>query len=232
LHGANPLGRVIISGYQPSETQMTVVGVVPDSYYRSLRETLQPIVYQPIAQTASLPGAEVTVRTAIRPASTLIRPVAAAIGEDTRVRSITTTMSDQIAATLRQERVVAWLSGALGVIALVLSAVGLYGVTRHSVESRRRELGIRLMLGSAPSGVVAITLRRVGLLVGCGLIAGVLASLLATRYISTLLFDVQPRDPLTLVLAAATLALVGLIAAWQPVRSATRIDPVDVLRQG
>jgi ABC-type antimicrobial peptide transport system permease subunit len=158
--------------------------------------------------------------------------LAAAVGEDKRVRSTTTTMNDQIAATLRQERVVAWLSGALGVIALVLSAVGLYGVTRYSVESRRRELGIRLMLGSEPARVIWLTLKRVGLLVGCGLTAGVLASLLATRYIASLLFGVQARDPLTLVSAAAVLALVGLLAACRPLRSAIRINPIDVLREG
>jgi putative ABC transport system permease protein len=231
FRGADPLGRIITSGSQPNLTEMTVVGVVADSYYRNLRETLQPIVYQPLEQTTSLPGVEITVRAAALPASSLVRPLAAAIGDDKRVRSVTTTMSSQIAASVRQERLVAWLSGALGALALVLSAVGLYGVTEYAIASRRRELGIRLMLGSDPARLVATTLGRVGLVVGCGLAAGVLASLLSTRYIATLLFGVKARDPLTLGLAAAVLTLVAAIAAWRPIRGATRIDPVEVLRQ-
>ena len=233
FNGANPLGRVIVSG-TPGHglSQMTVIGVVADSYYRSLRETLQAIAYVPIAQTASMPGMELTVRVANGPASALVKPISAAVGADSRLRSTTTTMSEQIAGTIRQERIVAWLSGALGGIALALASVGLYGVTRYSVESRRRELGIRLMLGSDPAGVVWLTLKRVALMIGGGLGAGAFLSLWATRYIATLLFGVRPKDPSTIATAIALLVIVSMLAAWRPVRRATRIDPLEVLREG
>jgi putative ABC transport system permease protein len=230
--GANPLGRAIIQSPTREATLMTVIGLVPNSYYRSLRETIQPIAYVPVAQASSMPNVALTVRAAGGPTSALVRPVSAAVAQDRRLRVVTTTYRDQIAGTLRQERLVAWLSGSLGGIALALAALGLYAVTMYSVQARRHELGIRLMLGSAANGLVWLTLKRVGVLIGSGLVGGTIATLWACRFIATLLFGVQPRDLGTVAAAAALLTLVGLIAAWRPVRSATRIDPVEVLRHG
>jgi putative ABC transport system permease protein len=230
--GANPLGRIVIQSPTDEPTPLTVIGVVPNSYYRSLRETLQPIAYIPVAQASSMPNVVLTVRAASGPSSALVRPVSAAVGQDRRLRLVTTTYSDQIAGTLRQEQLVAWLSGSLGAMALALAAVGLYAVTKYSVESRRRELGIRLMLGSEAASLMWLTLKRVGLLVASGLVGGTVASLWASRFIATLLFGVEPRDLATVAAAAGLLTTVGLLAAWRPVRSATRIDPVEVFRNG
>ena len=228
--GANPIGQVVIQAPGDHQVSMTVVGVVPNSYYRSLRETLQPIVYEPIAQATSVPAVVLTARTARGSSVAMVKPVSAAVGEDRRFRLVTTTYAAQVAGSLRQERLVASLSGSLGLIALVLAAVGLYGVTRHTVQSRRRELGIRLMLGSDPPAIAWLTLRRVAGLVGAGLAAGTILSFLSSHFIAGLLFAVQPHDFPTLAGAAVLLTMSGGLAAWRPLRQAARIDPVEVLR--
>ena len=123
-----------------------------------------------------------------------------------------------------------WLSGFFGGLALLLAALGLYGVTSYAVGRRRAELGVRLALGAGPRDIRRIVLRRVVWLVGLGIVAGIALSLWAARFIETQLFQLQPRDPVTLALAAAVLFAIGLLAGWVPARRAARIDPVIVLR--
>jgi ABC-type antimicrobial peptide transport system permease subunit len=123
------------------------------------------------------------------------------------------------------------LSGFLGALALLLAGLGLYGVMSYAVSRRRMELGIRLALGAAPRAVVRLVLTRVGLLVGAGVVAGAAASLWLARFVAPLLYGLQPRDPVTLLAAALTLAAVGALAAWLPARRASRIDPAVVLRE-
>ena len=135
-------------------------------------------------------------------------------------------------AALTQERIVAMLSGFFGGLALLLAALGLYGVTSYAVSRRRTEIGIRMALGAAPGGVVRLVLRRVAILVGLGIVAGCAVSLWAARFVATLLYGLQPRDPSTLVAAAVVLGTIGALAGWLPARRASRIDPARVLRDG
>jgi ABC-type antimicrobial peptide transport system permease subunit len=118
-----------------------------------------------------------------------------------------------------------------GVLALLLAAIGLYGVTTYAVTRRHIELGIRMALGSTPAGVVRLVLGRVVLLVAAGVVVGVLASWWAAGVVKSLLFGLAPRDPATMVGAVAVLALVGGIAGWLPAARASRIDPARVLRE-
>jgi putative ABC transport system permease protein len=141
-------------------------------------------------------------------------------------------LADQVDASLLQERLVAMLSGFFGGLALLLAGLGLYGVTAYAVSRRRTEIGIRLALGARPGGVVRLVLRRVALLVGAGVVVGGVASLWAARFAGSLLYGLQPRDPVTLAAAAAVLAGVGALAGWLPARRASRIDPARVLREG
>src|SRR5262249_48725599 len=141
------------------------------------------------------------------------------------------TLGDQVDASLTQERLVAMLSGFFGALALLLAGLGLYGVTSYAVTRRRGEIGIRMALGAAPAGGVRLVLGRVVWLVAIGVTIGVGVSAWASRFVSSLLFGLQPRDPVTLVASVITLAAVGAVAGWLPAWRASRIDPAEVLRE-
>ena len=140
---------------------------------------------------------------------------------------------DQIRAAVTQERVVAILAGFFGGLALLLAALGLYGVTSYSVNRRRTEIGVRMALGANPRGVIRLVLGRVSQLVALGVILGVLLSWWASRFVAaSLLFGLQPRDPIALATAVIALVLTGAVAGWLPARRASRLDPSRVLRDG
>jgi putative ABC transport system permease protein len=135
-------------------------------------------------------------------------------------------------SALSRERILAILSGFFGALALLLAGIGLYGMTSYAVSRRRSEIGIRMALGASAGRVVQLVLARVALLVGLGVALGAAASLWASRYVESLLYGLQPRDPVTFIGAALVLAAIGALAAWMPARRATRIDPARVLREG
>ena len=141
-------------------------------------------------------------------------------------------LADQVDGSLTQERLIAQLAGFFGALALLLASLGLYGVTTYTVARRRTEIGIRMALGAAPRGIVRLVLTRVSLLVGVGILAGASASLWASRFVASLLYGLEPRDPAMLVGAAVTLAAVGTVSGWLPAWRASRIDPAEVLHVG
>jgi ABC-type antimicrobial peptide transport system permease subunit len=143
------------------------------------------------------------------------------------LRPLRSDVGDEMA----QERLVALLASAFGVVALQLTALGLYGVTSYGVARRRVEIGIRIALGSQPAAVIRLVVLRTGLAVMAGLVVGIAASLWLSRYIAPLLFGVAPRSPSAWATAAVVLIATGVAAAWLPTRRATRVDPIDVLRQ-
>ena len=140
------------------------------------------------------------------------------------------TFDQLVEATVTQERLVALLSGFFGGLALLLAAVGLYGLVAHAVRARQMEIGLRVALGAAPSDILRLVFHRVGLLIAAGLALGLVGSLWAARFVEALLFKLEPRDPVTFAGAAAALVAVGVVAAWLPARRAARIDPVAALR--
>ncbi len=214
----------------------TVIGIVEDAIYgRSLRDGPPPTVYVPLAQSDGLTlprtSVYVTVRSSGDPALA-IRGMAPALQSVDRglvfsVRLLEAELDDALAP----ERLVARLAAFFGVIALVLSALGLYGVTSYAVTRRRSEIGIRLALGAQPAGVVTLVMRRIAAIVAIGVVAGVLPALWMGRFVAPLLYGLEPRDPTTLVAASITLAAVAAMAGWIPARRASRIDPAQVLRQ-
>jgi putative ABC transport system permease protein len=236
FHGASPLGHRIHLPDRPGHANpdAEIVGVVADAVYRSLRQDVPATMYVPLPQ-AELWGATValTVRAARGSPLLLTRSIAAATtGVDPNVALTFRDLTDQVSASLAQERLVALLSGFFGVLALLLAGLGLYGITAYAVNRRRGEMGIRMALGAAPAGLVRLVLRRVGVMVGTGVIVGALATWWAARLVGALLYGVQARDGLTFFGAALALAAVGAVAGWLPARRAARIDPVAVLREG
>jgi putative ABC transport system permease protein len=138
--------------------------------------------------------------------------------------------AEQLRATVVQERLVAMVSGFFGLLAMLLAALGLYGVTTYSVSRRRPELAVRMALGASSSSVVRLVLRRVAALVTAGVAIGVALSLWAAKFVGALLYGVDARDPITLAGAGLVLIAVGLLAGWLPARHVSRLDPTAALR--
>jgi predicted permease len=238
LGGQDPLGRILLRQEPPTRRPppVEVVGVVKDTAYHSARDAMEPIVYFPLAQMDAAevpPFATLGVRSAQGSPALLARDVAAAIGTVDHSLSLTFRLfSDQVGATIRRERIVAWLSGFFGGLALLLAGIGLYGVTSYAMSRRRAEIGVRMALGAEASGVVRMVLGKALRLVALGLLIGAGVSLWAARFVGPLLFDLPPRDLPTLLAAATTLVGVCLVSAGLPARRASRIDPAEVLREG
>jgi putative ABC transport system permease protein len=139
-------------------------------------------------------------------------------------------MTDRVAIQVSRSRFLTWLVGVFGGLALLLVMIGIYGVIAHSVTERTREIGIRMALGAEQSAVLRMILREGALLASAGLGAGLIAALLLTQAIRTLLYGVSATDPLTLGAVCLLIAATALAASWVPARRAARVDPVHALR--
>jgi putative ABC transport system permease protein len=238
--GKNPLGQRVREIGDPvrKPPEREIAGVVRDAVYNSLRQAPPPTMYQAAAQSEETggPGAttvNLNVRVASGSPALLTRSVVEAIGRINKDITLTfRPLATNVQASTNQERLVALLSGFFGALALLLAAVGLYGVMSYNVSRRRAEIGIRMALGAAPAGVISLVLKRVALLVGSGLVIGAAASVWAAKFVTPLIFGLQPRDPVTLAGAVVVLSVIGAFAGWLPARRAARIDPAMVLRQG
>ena len=226
--GEQPLGkRVSIFG----ETEpIEVVGLVKDIRSGTLSADPEPIVYLPLRQRF-IPGIALVARTGVPPES-ILPAVRRAVQDVDRGLPLVDVepISQTLAAGLWAQRVGAALLTAFGLLALLMAAVGLYGVTAHSVEQRRRELAIRMALGARREDIFSLILRRTARIVGAGLLAGVLVTLALTKVISAFLFGVSAADPSTFALILAILAGVALVASLVPARRATHVQPGAVLR--
>jgi predicted permease len=237
LNGGNPVGhtaRLALPG--PPRPPTLIVGLAADAVYGTLRSPVPPAIYLPIAQLGNLgvpflKDAYLIVRSRHDPPAAMVRPIAAAITSLAPDIGFTfRTLDEQIADSLSRERLLALVSASVGVLALLLAALGLYGVAAYAVERRQREFGVRLALGATAATVLRLVLQRVGALVLAGLVLGAVASLWAARLLGALLYHVAPRDPITLGAAAMVLALVAAIATAIPAFRAARIDPAVTLR--
>jgi ABC-type antimicrobial peptide transport system permease subunit len=235
---ANPIGRVIrkIGMGKPDKPvpELAIVGIVENTPYRDLRESAPPIVFVPLAQAdAHWPSQTLTIRGAVSTPASLTRSVAGAIGSVDRNVSLTfLPLAEQIDGMVVRERLLAMLSGFFGALGLLLAGMGLYGVTSYSVSRRRVEIGVRMALGADAAAVVRLVLGRVAQLLSVGIVLGTVAGLWASTLLRTLLYGLEPHDPLTVLVAALALTGVTACAAWLPARVAARIDPATVLREG
>jgi predicted permease len=230
--GKQPIGQTVRLGFEPG-TRYEIVGVVGDSVYTTPREGMLATMYVAMAQrkpSEFWPTVLLTVNMA-GTRTTVERDVAEALRRTDPAIAFTFGTFDQlIEATVTQERLIALVSAFFGGLALLLAAVGLYGVVAHAVRARQKEIGLRIALGATPSSILRILFESVGLLIAAGLVLGVAGSLWAARFVEALLFQLAPRDPATFGGAAAVLIAVGVIAAWLPAHRAARIDPVAALR--
>lgn len=233
LSEGQPLGRTIQAG-PCSRTGCTVIGVVGDAVYgHSLRDAPPPTVYMPLAQSARPPNApfRISLRAA-RDLADLRTSLAARLRDvDAGVTFTFRRLEQDVDATVAQERLVAMLAGFFGAIALLLSGVGLYGVSSYAATRSRAEIGIRLALGGQPHAVVRAMLGRIALFVLTGAVVGIVAALWLGRFVAPMLYGLEPHDPVTLAASASTLASVAAVAGWIPASRATRIDPAQALRE-
>jgi len=234
--GANPVGRFVRNVPFPGEKapRMEIVGLVRDAVYESLRDAIPPTMYRPSTQNEKPgPNTTISVRAAAGSPALLTRSVADALSHvDPDVTLTFTPYRVTVREATVQERVIAMLSAFFGGLALLLAALGLYGVMSYAVSRRRTEIGIRMALGAGPAGAVRLILLRAATLVGLGVTAGMVLVVWAAKFLvgSSLIFGLQPRDPITLASAAVVLSLVGALAGYLPARRASRIDPAQILR--
>jgi len=234
LAGRPPIGQRVVAGGPRDRHEFEVVGVVSDAVYRSLREGVVPTMYLPLASEES-PGSGITmtVSTSNAARSTVDRLLADTLhGVDPGLTFSVRDFDQFIRGGLTQERLVALLSAFFGGLALLLAAIGLYGVVAHAVDVRRTEIGLRLALGADRLGILALVFRRVAVMLAIGLAAGLGLSLWASRFVGALLFQLEPHDVTTFAGALAVLVAASALAAWIPARRASRIDPAQVLREG
>jgi putative ABC transport system permease protein len=235
--GAFPLGVTIPHPRsQGGEVLRTVVGVVDDAVFDSQREGIQPIVYLPVAQSSAIgPRGLTAISLGVRPAVGAPMQLARSVGG--AVRAVDPDLSfsfglleDHVQASVRQERVVAMLSGFFGALALVIAALGLYGVTSYTVNRRVTEIGIRQALGAQRAHVLGLVLGQSLTLTGVGIGIGLAVAAAMTRSLRSLLFGLTPLDPTIFIGVAALFAIVATVAALFPAHRATRVDPLVALR--
>ena len=235
LPGEQPLGQPVRLGFE-ADTRYEIVGVVGDAVYTTPREGMPATMYVPVAQRKPetfWPTVLLTINAPSGRRAALEREIATALTRADPTVAFTFGNFDQLVEeTVAQERLVALLSAFFGGLALLLAAVGLYGVVAHAVGARATEIGLRMALGAAPSSIVRLVFQRVGLLIAAGLAFGLAGGLWAVRFVESLLFQLEARDPFTFAGAAAVLVAVGVLAAWIPARRAARLDPAIVLREG
>jgi putative ABC transport system permease protein len=223
---ADPIGATLDHGSGP----VRIVGVVRDGKYRYLTEAPLPFVWYAYEQ--SFENAFVVfVRAAGRPEALVapLRRAFAAVSPDLPFLDVRT-LADDVAANVLAQRVGAWMLSGFGVLALLLSAIGIYGVMAYSVSRRVREIGVRMALGADRREVVRLVLRRSLRMVGVGLAIGTAAAAGAGAVLQSQLIGVKPWDPPTFVVILVTLSAVALLSSWLPARRAARVDPLVALR--
>ena len=229
----NPIGRRATFESDSDKDDFEIVGVIADSKYESAKEKADRTVYRPILQVQD----EQTfsnvfeLRTSGDPLalSAEVRAAIAQVNDKLPVLNVTS-LRIQTDESLQQEKLITQLVSFFGLLGLLLSCVGLYGIMAHAVVRRTNEIGIRMALGAERGHITWMVLRESLLLVGIGLVVGIPAAWAAAKLISSQLYGVNPSDPVSLITAALALTTVAALAGYLPARKASRVDPLTALR--
>ena len=233
LREPNPVGKRFVVEATPGEGETTyeIVGMARDAKFEDLRESALPVVYLASFQDAyPSSGRQFLIRSNLPPTN-----LSASINQGLREFNPGLDVNLQVfrsmvEESLLRERLMAKLSGSFGVLALVLASIGLYGLLSYGVTSRSKEIGIRMALGAGTRNVLSLILHEAVLLVLIGVAVGVPVVLYVSRFAKSLLFDLSPTDPVSLVIAGLVLMSVALVAGYLPARRATKVDPLVALR--
>ncbi len=227
---ADPIGKLIAMGASGFEVGAEVVGVVSDVRYSTIESASVPDAYIPFLQ-APQARMRLFVRSRIDPGN-----LVAAIRQEVRQLdsslplSEVKTMDERVGDAMWRTRVAAWLFSAFAGLALLLTAVGIFGVMSQTVSQRIPEIGVRMALGAESSDVLGLVVGRASVLTAIGIATGIAVALVVTRVMTALLFETEPGDPATLAYVALLLGAVALAACYLPARRAARVDPIVALR--
>jgi putative ABC transport system permease protein len=215
---------------------LTIIGIVPHTRNNAPGENDEarklPMMYFSASQFANVEqNLMVRAKTGFNPHS-LVGPIKEQITTLDRDQAVSdiATMEENIGDSLASQRLTMTLLGVFGGLALVLASIGLYGVMALIVTQRTRELGIRFALGASRGDVLRLVLGQGAVLVGTGLAAGLLGAFIASRALTSVLYNVTPLDPAALISALLMLSAVALVACFLPARRASRVDPIEALR--
>jgi putative ABC transport system permease protein len=229
--GEDPVGRrVHFGGPQSKNPWITIVGVVNDLRTERIEEPPRPTLFRPLSQASNL-SLSIVLKAAGDPktiGAALAREVRAADPDQPTygVRPLDYLVSTAMAS----RRFTTQLLGGFATLALVLAAVGIYGVMAFIVGQRTREIGIRMALGARPQSVIQLVLTEALILAACGVVFGGVAAVIVTKLLAKMLFEVRPTDPITYGSIAGLLALTAALAAWRPAHKASAVDPMIALR--
>jgi putative ABC transport system permease protein len=234
------LGRRIILGGTADSVYRTIVGITRDVRHAGLDKEVRPQMYIPYGQflwtlpdtSGAIPRSlTIVARTTGDPAAitSAMRSVVREVDRDLPMAQVRT-LDEVFDRSVSTPRLVALLLGAFGGLALLLSAIGVYGVTSYSVARRTNEIGIRVALGARVRDVIRLIVWQGMRPAAIGLVLGVALAYLGTRLMQKFLYGVSPTDPVSLAAASIALLLVGLVANWLPARRAAAVDPVSALR--
>jgi len=234
LDGVSPLGKTFRIEVGPGRPDPTyeIVALAHDTKYDDLRAEFKPIIYLPASQEERHGSYEQILLRSNLPIAGLMSAVRQALGEtNPGIAFHFHVFKTQIRESLMLERLMATLSGFFGALAALIGAIGLYGVLSYTVAQRTQEIGIRQALGANRGDVVKMIMREAIILLLAGLAVGTALALAAARTASSMLYGLQPHDPVTFLMAATVLATVAAVASYLPARRASRVDPMVALRQ-
>jgi predicted permease len=229
LNGQDPIGRRF-NWHGPKDPFFEIVGVVPDGKYNSLGEDPRPALYTPLYRDYT-GMVTLVARTRADPRQVLgsLRTIVQELDPSISVYAAKT-LKEHMGTSLFPARMAAIALGSFGVLALILAAVGIYGVMSHVVAGRTREIGLRMALGAQLSDVQKLILKQGMFLAGTGSLCGLLLALGGTRMMKSLLYGVSTSDPVTFSSVAFLLAGIAFLACWIPARRASRVEPMTALR--
>ena len=229
--GTDPMGlRIRLNDNGPP---LTIVGIIQDSKYSSLDAAAEPELFVPYEhQDDALFGFTAVIRTTNDPSplATRVRSLISEI-DGTQVPYDVMTLEQALADSIAPRRLNLVLFATFAAAALFLAAIGIYGVMAYAVSQREHELGVRMALGAQRADVVAMVVREGMSVVLAGTVAGVAGALLLTRFMESLLFEVDPSDPMTLTLVVLVLSAMGLLACLGPALKAAVVNPIEALRR-
>ncbi|MGH9744122.1 MAG: ADOP family duplicated permease [Candidatus Acidiferrum sp.] len=232
LKAENPIGKLFrVRSMNKTTGPYEIVGLVKDTKYGDLREAPQDIIYTPVAQYDRPDAdAQIVIRSNMPVASLISAVKAATSNANPNLDVDFTVFHTMIEEGLLRDRLMARLSGFFGGLAVLLAVIGLYGVISYMVARRRNEIGIRMSLGAGRQSIIALVLRESLLLLAIGLAIGVALALSVSSAAASLLFGLKAYDPATLIMATVLLAAIALAASYIPALQASKLDPMDALR--